>query len=184
MACRLPLLVFAIAIGCLSGGCGIFSGPAFQRLSQEQQKEVDRRWDHLVASIDSIDRILLLDCFVLSQLHEVGADEVRFTSKKQLSGGGVAIVDITYFRDESVESRLAFTLLDPSGLTARNEVYTFPELNERIEFLTTRISDEDLAELPEPEQSELRTRRDAAVERSNRILLIFGEEIDGEDAVP
>lgn len=179
MARPLPLLVLAIAVGCLAAGCGgVGGGPAFLRLLGADQKKVERRWDSLVANIDSIDRTLLLDCFVLSQLHEIGADEVRFTSKKRLSGGGVAIINMNYFRDESVESRLTFTLLDPSGMTARNEVYTYAELNERIEFLMSQSYDEDLSRLPEPEQSERLAKMAAADERWKQVFLILGEEAE------
>lgn len=139
------------------------------RLDDQQQAKVEAAWDSILAHSDQIDRSLLLDLLIVGDLPELGVDEIDLTARKRLSGGGIAVMETHYRRDDKTNDRWIVTILDPSGGMVRSESYTYAEMDAREAYLNANDEDPDAPDLNTDE----RARRIAAREdRAARLKLV------------
>jgi hypothetical protein len=130
------------------------------RLPEEQQKEVDSAWDNMLRPPDRLDRVLLLDTILSSQLWQLGIDRLDLTSEKRYADGWIRM-EVRFDREHPELDEFALTLLDKTGRQLRRERYTREEVDERFAFLAGGC---DVMEGETPEEASRRT----AFERRKR----------------
>ncbi len=115
-------------------GCGPLSMPMVARLGADDQARVDRAWEHLTARVTEVDRTLLLDAMIASQMYQIGVDQLEMVSVKNLSGGQVTMrVNFNRLRPE--DDRFTFAYVDARTRVRREESFEFGEVAERYAFL-------------------------------------------------
>src|SRR5215212_9974743 len=116
-------LVALLLSTCVSVGCGPLVFPAVQRLSPQEQAEVNGMWDNMLTPQDRLPRDVLVDAVVFFQLYERGVERLTMRSEKSYAGGTV-VMTISYDRLMSVQDALTIELYDRVGQKVRTERYT------------------------------------------------------------
>jgi hypothetical protein len=121
--------VMAIAVLLFSAGChGPLTFPAVERLSPDEQAQIDRGWNNMLSPIDRLDRGLLLDVVIFYLLHQVGVDRLRLHSEKDYAGGTI-VMTIDYARaNDPATDRLTLEVKDRAGKSIRKETYSGAEV--------------------------------------------------------
>ena len=120
---------FLIALaGFILIGCrGPLTAPAFQRLAPDEQAQVDRMWNNMLAAPDRLDRNLLLDVTLAYELHEYGVDRAMYHAEKDYAQG-VVLMDIKYDRQKPLEDWFFVEIRDRANKTVRKEHYSGDEI--------------------------------------------------------
>ncbi len=124
-----------LILALLIAGCGPMTIPAIRPLDPEQQAVVDGMWNNMLTPDDRLDRDLLLDVILINQLHQLGADRVRYVAIKETAAGTVTMV-VDFDRARRAAGRpdsgtFTVTLSNPAGAVIRRDVYTGNEVLER-----------------------------------------------------
>jgi hypothetical protein len=99
------------------------------RLTEEEQKEVQKSWDKALAPVGRLDHQLLLDVMVGTGAYQYGVDTVYFRSEKRFSGGRV-VMEIHFDQANPVADRFEVKVVDPTGRTLREERYSRSEVEQ------------------------------------------------------
>lgn len=116
-------LVGFILLGCQ----GPLTAPAFRRLAPEEQAQVDRMWNNMLATPDRLDRNLLLDVMLAYELHQYGVDRATYHAEKDYAGG-VVLMDIKYDRQKPLDDWFFVEIRDRANHTVRKEHYSGDEI--------------------------------------------------------
>ncbi len=126
-----PVIVAALV---LLAGCGPLSPlPAVIRVSPAQQKNIDYAW-HSMTTTPGVDRLLLLDCIIVQQLHQFGVDSLTMTARKRVEDGEVEMI-IRFDRDDPDVDEFVVSFVDLHGQPVWQEFYAGDEVRGRAEFL-------------------------------------------------
>ncbi|MCC7292980.1 MAG: hypothetical protein IT449_13040 [Phycisphaerales bacterium] len=108
--------------------------PMVARLGADDQAKLDRAWEHLIAHVTEADRTLLLDAMIVSQMYQIGVDQLDMVSVKRLPGGQVTM-RVRFDRLRPEGDRFSFTYADARTRVLREESFEFGEVAERYAFL-------------------------------------------------
>ncbi len=164
-------LVMMMTVGILIAGChGPLSKPMVDRLDEETQKKVDDAWVNMVSPPDRLERTLLLDCVLCSQLHQFGVDRLQLVSEKNVKDG-LIVMEVRFDREAPEFDEFTITYLDGSGREVRRERFARDEIQERIDFLFTAESITDAMDTELRRGIEQRTaEREARLEEIRTAL--------------
>lgn len=131
--CRHLVLSVMLSILFLSGCGPVSPQPAVVRVSPEHQEKIDHAWSCMTSKPD-VDRLLLLDCIIVRQLHHLGVDSLEMTVRKRLDAGEVEMI-LRFDRDDPEIDEFVVNVFDVRGRPVRREYYAGDEVRERAEFL-------------------------------------------------
>lgn len=140
-----------MTVGILIAGChGPLTKPMVDRLDDETQKKVDDAWVNMFSPPDRLERTLLLDCVLCSQLHQFGVDRLQLVSEKDVKDGRV-VMEVRFDREAPEFDEFTMTYLDGGGHEVRRERFARDEIQDRVEFLLSAeaVTDEMDTELRE-----------------------------------
>jgi hypothetical protein len=157
MVCRriTVILRWTCAVLALAAGCGPTTYPMIDRLSEEDQKQVDTSWVNMFAPPDRLDRTLLLDVLLASQFHQRGVDRTTMVSEKEV-GTDRAVMTMRFDRKNPAFDEFTIALVDDQGRERRRERYTADEIRARLHFLGQHMH----AMTADPDESDSKTPRD------------------------
>jgi hypothetical protein len=150
-------------------GCGPLNAPMVQRLSEEEQQQIEDSWRNMLTPPDRLDRTLLLDTVITYQLHQLGVDFLRMTSEKQVEGG-LVVMEVRYDRSDPAFDEFEIALVDSEGYEIRRERYTHEEVRERFEYVHGPIVRWCSEDEEEPSEEEIQR---LAAEHEARMLEIY-----------
>ena len=126
-----------VALALCVGRRGPLTFPAVQRLSPDEQAEVDRDWNNMLKPTYRLDRGLLLDVVIFYQLHQVGVDRLHLESQKEYAEGPV-VMTIDYVRaNDPATDRLTLEVKDHAGKSMRKETYSGAEVLSQFHDMNT-----------------------------------------------
>jgi hypothetical protein len=113
------LLLMSLAV---LGGCGHLFFPAVQRLSPDEQAQVDQTWNNMLTPPGRLDRELLLDTIEAFQLHATGIDRLKLECEKDFNGGTVHMI-VDFNRRRPVENdRFIVIVRSPAARAAEGNL--------------------------------------------------------------
>src|SRR5687767_5411722 len=119
--------VVGICAALIVVGCGPVARPLPQRLSVDEQKQIDDHWNDALSPVEKHDRQTWLDVFVATQAYQVGVETLDLRSEKKWAGGRV-VMEIHFDRTKPADDRFEVTVYDFVGKVLRRERYGREEL--------------------------------------------------------
>lgn len=139
MCCRSPVIQSCVCAAlALVAGCGPTTYPMIDRLSEEDQKQVDTSWVNMFSPPDRLERTLLLDVLLANQFHQRGVDRATMVSEKEV-GTQQAVMTMRFDRKNPAFDEFTIALVDGQGRECRRERYTANEIRVRLHFLGQHI---------------------------------------------
>jgi hypothetical protein len=124
-----------LVLCCAAVGCGPMTRPLPERLTDNDQKQVDAAWDAALAPVSKHDRQTWLDVMVGAYAYQAGVDQFEFRSVKRWAGGTV-VMEAKFDRATPADDRFVITVNDPAGKPLRVERYTREDVERTVKELT------------------------------------------------
>lgn len=171
----------AVGLLLLAGCTGLGVKPMPEPLSPEAQQRYEYGWEHLVASVESADRVTLLDTILLAQLWHAGVDRLSLVAEKEV-GDVTVVMQSHYLRTAPEEGTFSVAFVAADGTILREEVYAVWEMDDAINLVMTP---EDDIENESPEERAVRQARLLEKERRlGAVSALFPEPPTSDEADP
>lgn len=129
------IIPFALLVFITS--CAPLHKPMVERLSVEDQEEIDQIWDNLLNPIDRTDRELLLDVLITTYLFQRGVDKLELRATKAFTSGSI-VMQVFYDRNDPLYDRFIIEVFDKKWKLMRRESYNRNEVEKAIEELSQK----------------------------------------------
>ena len=148
----------------LCGYHGPLGIPMVERLSDDEQKQIDEGWGNMFTPAERLDRELLLDTLITYQLHHRGVDSLRLVSEKRI-GENLVVMEIRFDLDDPEHDEFEISYVDSEGYELRRERFSHGEVLGLVNYLfCTSVFLPDKDEPPSDEELQRQAKHEARME--------------------